>query len=206
MADFELIELAPGKIANVVTYLSMNQKPDWASVDIDQSGLYLRQDRKYDLPRYRELFLQVGQEWLWSSRLDYDDTKLADCLHDEQTNFFEVMLDDNVAGMVELYRHSPQDVEITFFGLKPEYTGRKLGRNVMQLTLNEAWTACVQKVWLHTCTFDHPGALKFYQRCGFEPTGIAVEIMDDPRLLGRLPETAGLHIPLLKPLAKPSER
>ncbi len=27
----------------------------------------------------------------------------------------------------------------------------------------------VRRVWLHTCTFDHPSAVAFYQRSGFIP-------------------------------------
>jgi len=197
MAD--LIHLAPGKIANVVTFLSMTEKPARAENTIRHPGLTLRQDRKFDLSRYRTLFRQVGAPWLWSSRLSYDDSKLASHIHAQNVDLFEVIHEGKVAGMVELCHHSPQDIELSFFGLKPEFTGQGLGRALMQLTLNHAWTAETKKLWLHTCTFDHPAALKFYQACGFRPTGFAVEVMDDPRLLGLLPKTAGAHIPLLTP-------
>lgn len=195
----ELTHLAPGKIANIVTYLSMTDKPDWAINPVGHSGLTLRQDRQFDLTRYRTLFRQVGEQWLWSSRLSYDDSKLASRIHAENVDLFEIMYEGNVAGMVELCHHSPQDIELSFFGLKPKFTGQGLGRELMQLTLNHAWTAETKKLWLHTCTFDHPAALKFYQACGFRPTGFAVEVMDDPRLLGLLPDTAGAHVPLLTP-------
>ena len=195
----ELTHLAPGKIANVVTYLSMTQKPAWAKNPLRHSGLTLRQDRKFDLARYRALFRQVGQQWLWSSRLAYDDTRLASHIHAQNVDLFEIMYQDTVAGLVELCHHSPEDIELSFFGLKPEFTGQGLGRDLMQLTLNHARTAETTNLWLHTCTFDHPAALKFYQACGFRPTGFAVEIMYDPLLLGLLPETAGAHIPLLTP-------
>lgn len=198
MADPEVLHLAPGKIANVVTYLEMTEKPEWASAHINHPGISLRQDREFDLTRYRALFRTVGEDWLWSSRLAYDDAKLAGRLHADNVDVFEVMFEGSVAGMIELCRHSPEDIELSFFGLKPDFTGQGLGRDLMQLTLNQAWTAEAQKLWLHTCTFDHPAALKFYQSSGFSPTGFAVEIMDDPRLLGLLPETAGSHVPLLK--------
>ncbi len=195
----ELTHLEPGKIANVVTFLSMTEKPAWATDPVQHSGLTLRQDHKFDLTRYRTLFRQVGEPWLWSSRLSYDDSKLASHIHAENVDLFEVIYEGKVAGMVELCHHSPQDIELSFFGLKPEFTGEGLGRDLMQLTLNHAWTAETTKLWLHTCTFDHPAALKFYQACGFRPTGFAVEVMDDPRLLGLLPKTAGAHIPMLTP-------
>lgn len=199
MSDTELIDVAPGKIANVVTYLTMTEKPDWTNAPMKRSGLKLRQQRKFDLNQYRALFRDVGEDWLWSSRLAYDDAKLASRIHADNVELFEITFEGNVAGMMELCRNTPQDIELTFFGLTPAFTGKGLGRDLMHLTLNQAWTGHAEKLWLHTCTFDHPAALKFYQGCGFVPSGIAVEIMDDPRLLGLLPETAGAHVPLIKP-------
>lgn len=197
MAD--LIHLAPGQIANVVTYLSMMEKPDWTDAQIAQSDLTLQQDRAFELARYRTLFRAVGEQWLWNSRLRLDDAELASIIHAENVELFEVRYKGEVTGMVELCRHGPEDIELAFFGLIPAFTGQGLGRDLMQLAINHAWTADTKKLWLHTCTFDHPAALKFYQSCGFRPTGFAVEIMDDPRLQGILPETVGAHIPLLLP-------
>lgn len=199
MSEFELIDLAPGKIANVVTYLEMTEKPHWTNTHISHPGLNLRQNREFKLSQYRKLFREVGEKWLWSSRLGFDDAKLANSIHAQNVELFEVMYEGSVAGIVELCRHTAKDIEISFFGLKPEFTGQGIGRDLMHLTMNHAWTVEAQKLWLHTCTFDHPAALKFYMGCGFQPTGFAVEIMNDPRLLGILPETAGAHIPLLKP-------
>jgi len=40
------------------------------------------------------------------------------------------------------------------------------------------------RVWLDTCSFDHPLALPFYQRSGFVPFRRQIEIAEDPRLDG----------------------
>ncbi len=69
----------------------------------------------------------------------------------------------------------------------------------MQETLRRTWTAGVGRVWLHTCTFDHPAAVRFYKRAGFDPFKFAIEIADDPRLTGQMPETAGPHVALIRP-------
>ena len=64
-------------------------------------------------------------------------------------------------------------------------------------TLAEAFRRNVGRVWLHTCTFDHPGAVRFYRRHGFRAFKFAIEVSDDPRLTGHLPETAAPQVPLL---------
>lgn len=195
----ELIHLAPGQIANVVTYLSMTEKPDWTDTHVAQSNLTLQQGRAFPLSEYRALFRAVGEQWLWNSRLRLDDEELAAIIHADNVELFEVRYKGETAGMVELCRHGHEDIELAFFGLLPSFTGQGLGRDLMQLAIGQAWKADTRKLWLHTCTFDHPAALKFYQTCGFRPAGFAVEIMDDPRLQGILPASAGAHIPLLLP-------
>ncbi|WP_164163065.1 GNAT family N-acetyltransferase, partial [Stenotrophomonas maltophilia] len=72
-------------------------------------------------------------------------------------------------GMVELDLRTDGEVEIVYFGLVKEAVGQGLGRLVMAKALQAAWRPGIARVWLHTCTHDHPGALKFYTSCGFTP-------------------------------------
>ncbi len=59
-----------------------------------------------------------------------------------------------------------------------------------------AWSRPIRRFWVHTCNFDHPSALAFYQRAGFRPYATMVEVTEDPRLLGLLPKSAAPHVPL----------
>jgi hypothetical protein len=68
----------------------------------------------------------------------------------------------------------------------------------MNRTLEHAWPPTVTRVWLHTCSFDHPSALAFYQRSGFRPFRRQVEIADDPRLDGAAPRDAAKHVPVIE--------
>ena len=80
----------------------------------------------------------------------------------------------------------------------PEATGTGAARFLMEAALDKALTGDARRVWLHTCTFDHPAALRFYQARGFRPYKFAIEVSDDPRLTGHLPETAGPHVPVIR--------
>ena len=110
------------------------------------------------------------------------------------------MLERNGAalGFAELSRAVSSEVEVALFGVVPEATGTGAARFLMEETLDSAWTADVRRVWLHTCTFDHPAALRFYQARGFRPYKLAIEVSDDPRLTGHSPETAGPHVALIR--------
>jgi hypothetical protein len=59
------------------------------------------------------------------------------------------------------------------------------------------WEYHPRRIWLHTCTSDHPAALSFYQKFGFIEFKRAIGIEDDPRLTGEMPRTSSLHIPII---------
>jgi len=66
-------DLAPGKLAAVVTYLEMLEPPGEARA----SSVTLRQVRNPDLNWYRDIFRRSGEHWLWWSRLEMSDEQLT---------------------------------------------------------------------------------------------------------------------------------
>lgn len=47
-----------------------------------------------------------------------------------------------------------------------------------------AWAGKPSRFWLHTCGFDHPRALGYYQRAGFVPYKQEIKLFDDPYVSG----------------------
>jgi GNAT superfamily N-acetyltransferase len=75
-----------------------------------------------------------------------------------------------LAGWYELRRVSDEDsVEIAYFGIVPEEFGRGLGKHMLSSAVRDAWSLAPKRVWLHTCTLDHPNALPNYLKRGFTP-------------------------------------
>jgi ribosomal protein S18 acetylase RimI-like enzyme len=57
--------------------------------------------------------------------------------------------------------------DIKFFGLGPEFIGKRIGRYFLTQSLSLAWSLDPKRVQLETCTLDHPAALSLYQKLGF---------------------------------------
>jgi GNAT superfamily N-acetyltransferase len=72
------------------------------------------------------------------------------------------------AGFAELDWRIEGEIELVQFGLMPEYIGQGLGRYFLQWTIDKAWSYSPRRLWLHTCTKDHPAALPNYLKAGFE--------------------------------------
>jgi GNAT superfamily N-acetyltransferase len=190
-------DVAAGQIAAVVTSLEMLAPPLPRPAPTDPR-LSLRHVERPGLDWFRALFRSVGEDWLWFSRLAMSDSALAAIIHDPHVEVHVLMSASDEAGLLELdFRHA-DECEVSFFGLTPRFIGVGAGRWLMNQALARAWSRPLRRLWIHTCTFDHPAALAFYQRTGFRPYRRQIELVRDPRLTGAVPRTAAPHIPVIE--------
>jgi ribosomal protein S18 acetylase RimI-like enzyme len=189
--------LPPGKIAAVVTYLEMRERPRLPRLQKPEGWSLHRVNRDRD--RYRALFRRIGEPWLWFSRVVMPDEALAAILDDPRVE--ALALNDGSAdiGLLELDFRPRREAELSFLGVAPDSIGRGAGRFLMREAIRRAFARPIARFFVHTCSLDHPGALAFYLRSGFTPYRRAVEVADDPRLLGFLPLEAAPHVPVLGP-------
>lgn len=185
-----------GQVATIVTSLEMRSAPRPAP--LPASPLTLVPWRNPGCGQYRALFRRIGTPWLWFSRLVMDDATLASIIDDDSVAVYAVVDRSGIeVGMLELDFREARTCELSFFGLVPELTGRGNGNWLMRHALALGWRKGIDRMWVHTCTLDHPAALGFYRKHGFVPFARAVETFADPRLAGVLPADAAPHIPLL---------
>ncbi|WP_454884078.1 GNAT family N-acetyltransferase [Sphingomonas oryzagri] len=197
-----LTRVPDGEIATIVTSLQMLDRPK--PRPMAPSALRLDRWRDPAPTRYRALFRRVGEPWLWFSRLVMDEAKLVAIIHDPAVEIYAVTDARGIElGLLELDFREAAQAELSFFGLVPELTGQGEGRWLMGQALALCWRKGIERVWVHTCTLDHPKALGFYRAQGFVPYARAVETFPDPRVVGVLPTEVAPHIPLL---SAPSRR
>lgn len=190
--------LPPGHLANVATCLEMTEPPPPRPAPAGSETLALRRFGAGDLAAFRALFLRVGQDLMWVSRLFMTDEELAATLGDPQVESYALTGEGESIGLLELDFRRAGECELSFFGLVPEAIGRGTGRYLMNEALARAWARPIRRFWVHTCTYDHPAALPFYQRSGFRPYAIQVEVHRDPRLTGHLPRHASPQVPIIE--------
>jgi GNAT superfamily N-acetyltransferase len=188
-------DLPPGKIATIVTYLEMRKRPALSSSQRLEGWSLQRIDP--DHRRYRALFKTVGEPWLWFSRALMPDDKLAAILDDPKVEAYALHDGSADVGLLELDFRSEGEVELAFLGLAPGFIGQGAGRFLMNEAVDRAFAKPIERFFVHTCTLDSPSALTFYMRSGFTPYQRAIEVADDPRLLGFLPLESAPHVPVL---------
>jgi len=194
-------DIPSGKIAAVVTHLEMIARPTRRD---DPPGAWSL--RKVDAPAiawYRDLFRRVGEEWLWFSRARMTDAELTAVIHAPGIEVYALAVDGRDEGLLELDFREAVQCELVYFGVTAPLIGRGAARFLMNRALEIAWSRDLSRVWVHTCTFDHPSAVAFYQRSGFRPFRRQIEIADDPRLDGTAPRDAAKHVPIIESCAGP---
>jgi GNAT superfamily N-acetyltransferase len=118
---------------------------------------------------YRYLYAEVGRGYFWLDRACWTDEQIRARLDDPAISLHLLSVAGAPAGYFELEKHHDGSVEISYFGLLPEFRGRGLGKYMLTEAAQTAWALGAARVWLHTCTLDHPGALANYVGRGFRP-------------------------------------
>ena len=197
-------DVPAGHIAAVVTYLEMLAPPPTAPA-AEIAGAGLARLGAAGEARYAAIFRRLGERWIWFSRLMITAPERAAIIGDEDVEAFAFTLNGADAGLLELDFRTEGEAELAFFGLYDGAVGKGAGRWLMARALERAWSRPgVERLFVHTCTLDHPRALGFYRKCGFVGYRTALEVMPDPRLSGVLPRDAAPHVPIIEAGAGPS--
>jgi GNAT superfamily N-acetyltransferase len=169
-------------VEEIITYLEMTD-PDQLSPAKPTGGVVLEQvDRTSPLIVPTQARIGAPHGWRSSTR---SDEEWVQWLAHPLRQYWLIKHEAEVAGMADLEPHPAGEVEITTFGLLPEFVGRGLGGHALTLTIRQAWQVeplgaeSVRRVWLHTSTRDHPNALPNYHRRGFRTFRTRLNQRDD---------------------------
>lgn len=168
-------------VAVVRTYLEMDSPHRLTGRAPIPPGYVVRQER-CDPALYRELYDGVGAAYHWRDRRLWTDEQFREHLDRPGIGVWVLRQGAAPLGFFELARHDDGSVEIAYFGLMPAGIGRGLGRALLTAAVDAAWSLTPRpaRVWLHTCTLDHPAALANYLARGFQVTRTESYTVDLP--------------------------
>lgn len=115
----------------------------------------------------RFFYATVGGAWYWIDRLPWTYADWQRYLDRPELETWMLSVRGVPAGYFELESQPEGNVEIVYFGLLPSFVGQGLGGHLLTATVERAWQWGARRVWVHTCTLDHPQALGNYQARGF---------------------------------------
>ncbi|WP_025564560.1 GNAT family N-acetyltransferase [Psychromonas sp. SP041] len=150
-----------------IYYLEMNQaeqlneKPKVEDLTLSEAII-----KEYRFNRF--LYSLVGEKWQWLDKLNESDESWKSYAERDNLRTWVAYYQGAIAGYFELEVSEEQEVEIKYFGLAPTFIGKGFGGYLLTYAIQQAWTVCnAKRVWVHTCSLDHPSALANYQARGF---------------------------------------
>lgn len=135
-------------------------------------GIRLERVPHPDPALYRTCYRTVGEAFHWRDRWDWTDAEILTHLAQPGITFHVATRNGALAGWYELRRVPDENsVEVAYFGIVPSEFGRGFGKHLLSCAVRDAWAVSPppRRVWLHTCTLDHPNAVPNYRARGFVP-------------------------------------
>ena len=118
---------------------------------------------KPDFQLNKFFYKQVGKKHRWVDRLSWSDEKWINFISNKNLETYVISESDDLIGFFELlYNPDLNETEISYFGLLEEYIGKGIGGYALSEAIKKSFEKDIKRVWLHTCTLDHPNALKNY--------------------------------------------
>lgn len=163
----------PAVQEEIITYLEMTSPDDLIWPTRAAPAFDFQAMAPADPVLHRRLYEQVGAPWQWTDRLPWSAADWQAHTGQDGIAVWVARVAGEPIGFVELDFREPGAVELVYFGLMPDWIGRGYGGAVLASGLDQAWRDDnTQRVWVHTCNFDHPNALANYQARGFRVTHV----------------------------------
>ncbi len=153
----------------VTTYFLEMKSPSALIEKANSEGLEVRECEVKEYQFNRFLYQFIGKSWHWVDKLTWSDEIWEKYVASENLRTWVAYYLGSPAGYYELHRKDNGDVEIAYFGLAHNFIGKGHGSFLLSHAISSAWAwEGSKRVWVHTCTHDHPSALQNYKARGLQ--------------------------------------
>ena len=138
----------------------------------------------------RSFYEHVGRDWTWVGKLETTRSQWRSRVERPGYELWIARVGSEPAGYFELEGAPGGDVEIASFGLLPGCIGKGLGGHLLTRCIRRAWDRETTRVWVHTCSLDHPHARRNYEARGlrlYDTVTTRWELPADPESLRVMP-------------------
>ena len=154
-------------INTTVTWLKYNGKI--ISNDLlENYELNIVRKKRIPVKEYKKIYKEVGYKYNWIGRLKIKETELKEIIHSNLVEIYLMKKNNKVIGFLEIDFRSLKEIKIVHLGLIESYIGKGYGKKLLNFAIKRAKELRIQPLILQTNSLDHPNALLFYQKNGFQ--------------------------------------
>jgi ribosomal protein S18 acetylase RimI-like enzyme len=150
-------------------YLHLLSRNDLIPSECKEKNLEVILQKEPTVDFCKFLYKEVGRDFFWRDRLKWRDQDWLNYISNDFFKLYILKQNNELAGYYELlYDSKIPSMEISYFGIFKEFFGKGIGGYLLTDAILNSYNHSINKVWVHTCTLDHPNALKNYLARGMK--------------------------------------
>ena len=150
-------------------YLHLLSSNDLIPSNCKEKNLEVILEKEPTVDFCKFLYKEVGRDFFWRDRLKWSDQDWLNYISNDFFKLYILKQKNELAGYYELlYDPKIPSMEISYFGIFKEFFGKGIGGYLLTEAILTSFNQKINKVWVHTCTLDHPNALKNYLARGMK--------------------------------------
>ena len=153
----------------VRTYLHIFSKSNLIKANCKNQNLEVILEEKPTIDFCKFFYKEIGRDFFWRDRLKWSNQEWLDYINNDFFKLYVLKYNNKLAGYYELlYDPKTSSMEIPYFGIFKEFYEKGIGGYLLTDAILTSFNQKINKVWVHTCTLDHPSALKNYLARGMK--------------------------------------
>ena len=130
---------------------------------------YSIEKTKPDFQLNKFFYKQIGKKYRWTDRLIWTDFQWSNYVSNKNLETYVIKNSDDLVGYFELIYHPEKnEIELAYLGLFEDYFGKGVGGYALTTAILKSFEKKIKRIWVHTCTLDHPNAIKNYLARGMK--------------------------------------
>ena len=130
---------------------------------------YSVEKTKPDFQINKFFYKQIGKKYRWTDRLIWTDLQWSNYVSNKNLETYVIKNGDDLVGYFELIHHPEKnETELAYLGLFEDYFGKGVGGYALTIAIEKSFEKKIKRMWVHTCTLDHPNAIKNYLARGMK--------------------------------------
>jgi GNAT superfamily N-acetyltransferase len=147
-------------------YLEINSIENLKNKSAPSENFTIKEANKNNFDLNKFFYKQIGKKHQWLDRLAWKDKNWIDYVSNKNLKTFILKNKDDCVGYFELIFDN-NDCEIAYLGVLEEYIGKGYGGFLLSKALSIGFKNA-NRIWVHTCSLDHPNALENYKSRGMK--------------------------------------
>jgi ribosomal protein S18 acetylase RimI-like enzyme len=150
-------------------YLHLLSSSDLIKSNRKENNLEVILEKRPTIDFCKFFYKEIGKDFFWRDRLKWSDQDWLDYINSDFFKLYILKYNNKLAGYYELlYDPKTLSMEIPYFGIFKEFYGKGIGGYLLTNAILTSFNQKISKAWVHTCTLDHPNALKNYLARGMK--------------------------------------